>query len=90
MRRQILLESRLFFKDKIVETFEECLKGICKSTLLKISQTFLAHRSVNVVDYIGTFISHENSGVSRKSVGIRIQVSDTEKEGVKPGFRCIC
>lgn len=70
MRRQILLESRLFFKDKIVETFEECLKGICKSTLLKISQTFLAHRSVNVVDYIGTFISHENSDLVQQGLDV--------------------
>lgn len=70
MRRQILLETTLFFKDKIGETFEECLKGICKSTLLKISQTFLAHRSVNIVDYIGVFISHENSDLAQQGLDI--------------------
>lgn len=70
MRRQILLETRLFFKDKIGETFEECLKGISKSTLMKISQTFLAHRNVNIVDYIGKFISHENSDLAQQGLDI--------------------
>lgn len=68
MKRQIILESRLFFKYEIKESFEECLKGISKLTLLKVAQTFLAHRDVNVIDFIGTFISHENSDLAQQGV----------------------
>ena len=70
MRRQILLESRLFFKDKIGETFEECLKGISKSTLLKIIQTFMANKNVNIIDYIGTFITYENLDLAQQGLDI--------------------
>ena len=70
MKRQILLESRLFFKNEIKESFEDCLKGICKSTLLKIAQTFMAHRDVNVINFIGTFISHENSDLAKQGLDI--------------------
>lgn len=70
MKRQILLESRLFFQENVEYTFEDCLKGICKSTLLKISQTFLAHRSVNIIDYIGTYISPDNSDMAQQGLDI--------------------
>ncbi|MBD5197507.1 MAG: hypothetical protein HDS89_08690 [Bacteroidales bacterium] len=70
MKRQIILESRLFFKDQIKESFEDCLKGISKSTLLKISQTFIAYRDVNVIDFIGTFISSENLDLAQQGLDI--------------------
>lgn len=70
MKRQILVESSLFFKKEIEESFEECLKGISKSTLLKIAQTFLAHKDVNIIDFIGTFISAENSDLIQQGLDI--------------------
>lgn len=70
MKYQILLESRLFFKNEIKESFEECLNGISKSTLLKIAQTFIAYRDVNIIDFIGTFISHENTHLVQQGLDI--------------------
>lgn len=70
MKRQILLESRLFFKNKIKESFEECLKGISKSTLLKIAQTFMAYRDVSIHNFIETFISQENSDLVQQGLDI--------------------